>query len=169
MSVLPSHPSLPRSHCRANLSSRIPYICCVKQSSSRRVHTCAVTKQDASSGLILPGTQIIGLQPLSQTLTLSTLHGREVELSAMRSCIQLHRSSKGNTIPRLNWQGGLLEQAYERCSTVTSEYAKTFYLGTQLMTPAQSKAVWAIYVWCRRTDELVDGPNADRITPQVCL
>ena len=25
----------------------------------------------------------------------------------------------------------------------------------------------AIYVWCRRTDELVDGPNASRITPAV--
>lgn len=25
----------------------------------------------------------------------------------------------------------------------------------------------AIYVWCRRTDELVDGPNASRITPSV--
>ena len=23
-----------------------------------------------------------------------------------------------------------------------------------------TRAIWAIYVWCRRTDELVDGPNA---------
>jgi 15-cis-phytoene synthase len=59
----------------------------------------------------------------------------------------------------------LLEQAYERCGDVTSEYAKTFFLGTQLMTPRQARAIWAIYVWCRRTDELVDGPNASRITP----
>jgi hypothetical protein len=22
------------------------------------------------------------------------------------------------------------------------------------------KAVWAIYVWCRRTDDIVDGPRA---------
>lgn len=58
-----------------------------------------------------------------------------------------------------------LEDAYNRCSLVTSEYAKTFYLGTQLMTPEKRKAIWAIYVWCRRTDELVDGPNASRITP----
>jgi phytoene/squalene synthetase len=50
---------------------------------------------------------------------------------------------------------------------VTSEYAKTFYLGTKLMTPEKARAVWAIYVWCRRTDELVDGPNASRITPEV--
>lgn len=33
------------------------------------------------------------------------------------------------------------------------------------MTPAKARAIWAIYVWCRRTDELVDGPNAPRMTP----
>ncbi|XP_078428718.1 phytoene synthase 2, chloroplastic-like [Wolffia australiana] len=60
---------------------------------------------------------------------------------------------------------GVLEEAYERCGEVCAEYAKTFYLGTLLMTPERRKAVWAIYVWCRRTDELVDGPNASHITP----
>lgn len=59
----------------------------------------------------------------------------------------------------------LLNEAYDRCGEVCAEYAKTFYLGTQLMTPARRKAIWAIYVWCRRTDELVDGPNASHITP----
>ena len=39
--------------------------------------------------------------------------------------------------------------AGRRCGEVTSEYAKTFFLGTQLMTPQQAKAIWAIYVWCR--------------------
>nr|QQR34446.1 chromoplast bifunctional 15-cis-phytoene synthase [Capsicum annuum] len=60
---------------------------------------------------------------------------------------------------------GLLSEAYDRCSEVCAEYAKTFYLGTMLMTPERRKAIWAIYVWCRRTDELVDGPNASHITP----
>ncbi|XP_072988804.1 phytoene synthase 2, chloroplastic-like [Typha latifolia] len=59
----------------------------------------------------------------------------------------------------------LLNEAYARCGEVCAEYAKTFYLGTLLMTPERRKAVWAIYVWCRRTDELVDGPNASHITP----
>lgn len=59
----------------------------------------------------------------------------------------------------------LLNEAYERCGEVCAEYAKTFYLGTLLMTPDRRKAIWAIYVWCRRTDELVDGPNASHITP----
>ena len=64
---------------------------------------------------------------------------------------------------------GGLDEAYERCGIVTASYAKTFYLGTQLMTPEKAKAVWAVYVWCRRTDELVDGPNASRITPEVII
>ncbi|PNX83673.1 phytoene synthase chloroplastic-like [Trifolium pratense] len=37
--------------------------------------------------------------------------------------------------------------------------------GTQLMTQERREAIWAIYVWCRRTDELVDGPNSSHITP----
>ncbi|EEE53649.1 hypothetical protein OsJ_36943 [Oryza sativa Japonica Group] len=53
----------------------------------------------------------------------------------------------------VDW-GLLLGDAYHRCGEVCAEYAKTFYLGTQLMTPERRKAVWAIYVWCRRTDEL---------------
>ena len=52
------------------------------------------------------------------------------------------------------------EDAYEVCRQITAEYSKTFYLGTLLMTPAKRRAIWAIYVWCRRTDELVDGPQA---------
>ncbi|ESW13435.1 hypothetical protein PHAVU_008G195800 [Phaseolus vulgaris] len=61
--------------------------------------------------------------------------------------------------------GDLLNVAYDRCGEVCAEYAKTFYLGTQLMTSERRKAIWAIYVWCRRTDELVDGPNSSHITP----
>uniref|UniRef100_A0A5B6Z5C1 15-cis-phytoene synthase n=1 Tax=Davidia involucrata TaxID=16924 RepID=A0A5B6Z5C1_DAVIN len=60
---------------------------------------------------------------------------------------------------------GTLSEAYDRCGEVCAEYAKTFYLGTLLMTPERRRAIWAIYVWCRRTDELVDGPNASHITP----
>nr|AAA32836.1 phytoene synthase [Arabidopsis thaliana]BDH72891.1 Phytoene synthase [Vector CDF-AtPSY]BDH72894.1 Phytoene synthase [Vector CDF-gdh-AtPSY]BDH72897.1 Phytoene synthase [Vector CDF-zwf-AtPSY] len=61
----------------------------------------------------------------------------------------------------------LVGEAYDRCGEVCAEYPKTFYLGTLLMTPERRKAIWAIYVWCRRTDELVDGPNASHITPMA--
>lgn len=54
----------------------------------------------------------------------------------------------------------VLAEAYEQCKKITSIFAKTFYLGTKLMEEEQKTAVWAIYVWCRRTDDLVDGPRA---------
>lgn len=60
-----------------------------------------------------------------------------------------------------------LEDSYELCRQVTAEYAKTFYLGTQLMPEAKRRAIWAIYVWCRRTDELVDGPMAATTTEET--
>ena len=52
-----------------------------------------------------------------------------------------------------------LQESYERCRQITAEFSKTFYMGTLLMPEAKRKAIWAIYVWCRRTDELVDGPQ----------
>jgi 15-cis-phytoene synthase len=53
-----------------------------------------------------------------------------------------------------------LAEAYEACRRETAEWAKTFYLGTLLMPPLKRRAIWAIYVWCRRTDELMDSPEA---------
>lgn len=53
----------------------------------------------------------------------------------------------------------LLEKAFAESGEVTSAFAKTFYLGTTLLPPAAQKAIWAIYVWCRRTDEIVDAPR----------
>lgn len=53
----------------------------------------------------------------------------------------------------------LLEEAYVESGLVTEAFAKTFYLGTQLLPEPAQRAVWAIYVWCRRTDEIVDAPR----------
>ncbi|XP_022844224.1 bifunctional 15-cis-phytoene synthase, chromoplastic-like [Olea europaea var. sylvestris] len=41
-----------------------------------------------------------------------------------------------------------LSEAYDRCGEVCAEYAKTFYLGTMLMTPQRRRAIWAIHVEC---------------------
>eukprot|EP00210_Caulerpa_lentillifera_P008870 g8462.t1 len=96
------------------------------------------------------------------------LRGREVEERALQSCVLRHESSPdGAFFDTSKWTGETMKEAYDRCAYVTSEYAKTFYLGTKLMTPEKAQATWAVYVWCRRTDELVDGPNASRITPDV--
>ena len=53
-----------------------------------------------------------------------------------------------------------LDTAFEACRRETAERAKTFYLGTLLLPPAKRRAIWAIYVWCRRTDELMDSEEA---------
>ncbi|WP_152557288.1 MULTISPECIES: phytoene synthase [Prochlorococcus] len=55
-----------------------------------------------------------------------------------------------------------LENAYEICRKETAQWAKTFYLGTLLLPPIKRKAIWAIYVWCRRTDELMDSVEAQK-------
>lgn len=96
------------------------------------------------------------------------LRGHEVEERALQSCVLRHGDRPDGAIfDTSKWTGSTMQEAYERCAYVTSEYAKTFYLGTKLMTPEKAQATWAVYVWCRRTDELVDGPNASRITPDV--
>eukprot|EP00546_Thalassionema_frauenfeldii_P013524 CAMPEP_0178913828 /NCGR_PEP_ID=MMETSP0786-20121207/11063_1 /TAXON_ID=186022 /ORGANISM="Thalassionema frauenfeldii, Strain CCMP 1798" /LENGTH=471 /DNA_ID=CAMNT_0020586621 /DNA_START=318 /DNA_END=1730 /DNA_ORIENTATION=- len=55
----------------------------------------------------------------------------------------------------------ILRKAYIESGEVTSAFAKTFYLGTQLLPEVSREAIWAIYVWCRRTDEIVDAPRGD--------
>ena len=53
-----------------------------------------------------------------------------------------------------------LDQEYEICRKETQKWAKTFYLGTLLLPQEKRKAIWAIYVWCRRTDEIMDSVEA---------
>ena len=60
-----------------------------------------------------------------------------------------------------------LQESYEYCRQITTEYAKTFYLATLLMPKEKRQAIWAIYAWCRRTDELVDGLTASATTPET--
>ncbi|HEY9826831.1 MAG TPA: phytoene synthase [Stenomitos sp.] len=69
--------------------------------------------------------------------------------------------------PRLAKPLSSLEQSYELCRQVTAKFSKTFYLGTLLMTEQKRRGIWAIYVWCRRTDELVDGPQAKATTSET--
>ena len=60
-----------------------------------------------------------------------------------------------------------LDSAYEDCRKETAQWAKTFYLGTLLMPPIKRRAIWAIYVWCRRTDELMDSPEAQQCSNEL--
>jgi phytoene synthase len=71
--------------------------------------------------------------------------------------LQLPKTKSHKTLPSV-------AEAYEHCRQITAEYAKTFYLGTLLMPKQKRKAIWAIYAWCRRTDELVDGSESKYTT-----
>lgn len=62
---------------------------------------------------------------------------------------------------------GLLARAYDESGIVTAAFAKTFYLGTQVLPEPAMKAIWAVYVWCRRTDEIVDAPRPKAQDPNA--
>ena len=53
----------------------------------------------------------------------------------------------------------VLQKSFDEAGEVTSAFAKTFYMGTMLLGEEAREAIWAIYVWCRRTDEIVDAPR----------
>jgi len=59
-----------------------------------------------------------------------------------------------------------LEQSYKRCGEITKIFSKTFYFGTTFFSEEKKVAVWAIYVWCRRTDDIVDSPLAAMLGPE---
>lgn len=77
--------------------------------------------------------------------------------------LQLSNSPRMRTLASI----ASIEDSYQLCRQITAKYAKTFYLGTLLMSEAKRTAIWAIYAWCRRTDELVDGSMAAITTPET--
>lgn len=152
--------------CRASRCKRRQRLVTTRSNEIATVATATVASSQPATaqpdGSILPSPSSNGTAQAPRKL-----RGREVEERALDCCIQMHEQHPNGLQLPSRFQNGSLDEAFERCGTVTASYAKTFYLGTQLMTPEKAKAVWAVYVWCRRTDELVDGPNASRITPEV--
>ncbi|PRQ35702.1 putative 15-cis-phytoene synthase [Rosa chinensis] len=98
-----------------------------------------------------------------QGIPVADLHVQEIVQRQSKT----DNTANGGTSRKPQFVPSFLEEAYERCRTICAEYAKTFYLGTLLMTEERQKAIWAIYVWCRRTDELVDGPNSGHMDSEV--
>ena len=85
------------------------------------------------------------------------------KLQGQQRMLQSSKSFQGMTCS----SRASIEESYELCRQITATYSKTFYMGTQLMPETKSKAIWAIYVWCRRTDELVDGPMSHATTAET--
>eukprot|EP00816_Leptocylindrus_hargravesii_P001024 CAMPEP_0196812046 /NCGR_PEP_ID=MMETSP1362-20130617/20204_1 /TAXON_ID=163516 /ORGANISM="Leptocylindrus danicus, Strain CCMP1856" /LENGTH=497 /DNA_ID=CAMNT_0042187463 /DNA_START=17 /DNA_END=1510 /DNA_ORIENTATION=+ len=77
-------------------------------------------------------------------------------------------ASRFQNLPQstIDWYEQILAKSYEESGDVTSAFAKTFYLGTKLMPQDAQRAIWAIYVWCRRTDEIVDAERTGYATEE---
>jgi 15-cis-phytoene synthase len=60
-----------------------------------------------------------------------------------------------------------VDESYELCRHLIAKYSTTFYLSTLLLSKEKRPAIWAIYAWCRRLDELVDGPASAITTPET--
>ncbi|XP_022943564.1 phytoene synthase 2, chloroplastic-like [Cucurbita moschata] len=114
---------------------------------------------------------VIAAPTSPQTLKFPTLSKQGIPLADLHVDEIVERQSRANHSSQpcntLQLHPSFLEEAYESCRKICAEYAQTFYLGTLLMTKERQRAIWAIYVWCRRTDELVDGPNAAYMNPEV--
>ncbi|KAJ9153350.1 hypothetical protein P3X46_026798 [Hevea brasiliensis] len=145
-------------------------LCCIKSKKERkflqpkfivttRARSQVITAPNKSSSVATTTTQL-----LKQGIPHSDLHVREIveRQSQASTCL-----GQQDACRKPEFHPSYLDEAYARCRSICAEYAKTFYLGTLLMTKERQKAIWAIYVWCRRTDELVDGPIAVHMSSAV--
>ncbi|KAJ9183129.1 hypothetical protein P3X46_007035 [Hevea brasiliensis] len=145
--------------------------CCIKSNNvSKFLHPRFIVTRARAQVITAPNkpsgitSTTASPQLLKQGIPHSDLHILEiVERQSQASTCLAHQ----DTCRKPEFHPSFLEEAYERCRNICAEYAKTFYLGTLLMTEERQKAIWAIYVWCRRTDDLVDGPNAVHMSSAV--
>mmetsp|Transcript_10821 Transcript_10821/g.22712 ORF Transcript_10821/g.22712 Transcript_10821/m.22712 type:complete len:392 (-) Transcript_10821:211-1386(-) len=116
----------------------------------------------ARPSVALPGG--IRRRGVAMSMTETEMKEKRVPLSVVNKGVRIQTTrevvTEKYTPSDPSKASAVLADAYEQCKKITAVFAKTFYLGTKLMTEEQKTAVWAIYVWCRRTDDLVDGPRA---------
>lgn len=49
-----------------------------------------------------------------------------------------------------------INRAYEYCRQITRQGSRTFYFGARFLPAPKRRAMWAVYNFCRLTDDLVD-------------
>lgn len=52
-----------------------------------------------------------------------------------------------------------LPSAYEHCRQLTAHHSRSFYLASSLLPMVKRRAIWALYAFCRTTDDIVDRPD----------
>jgi 15-cis-phytoene synthase len=70
-------------------------------------------------------------------------------------------------IPR--YDHALLQRAYAYCDAITSQRSRTFYTAARLLPPLKRRAICALYSFCRRTDDIVDGGENTRVAAEERL
>ncbi|KAL6844591.1 hypothetical protein ACP4OV_025250 [Aristida adscensionis] len=117
----------------------------------------------AGAPLALPGLQVAAPAPGDEALAIAVPSEERVHEVVMRQAALAAAAPAGT--PRAAGPepagGGGLEAAFERCGEVCKEYAKTFYLVDAADDPGEEEGNLGNL---RRTDELVDGPNASHIS-----
>lgn len=59
-------------------------------------------------------------------------------------------------MPHIHADNSILDIAYQHCSDVTKHHSRTFYIASGLLPPEKRRAVRALYVFCRVTDDIID-------------
>ncbi|KAF2286250.1 hypothetical protein GH714_012602 [Hevea brasiliensis] len=123
--------------------------CCIKSNNvSKFLHPRFIVTRARAQVITAPNkpsgitSTTASPQLLKQGIPHSDLHILEiVERQSQASTCLAHQ----DTCRKPEFHPSFLEEAYERCRNICAEYAKTFYLGTLLMTEERQKAIWAIY------------------------
>lgn len=55
----------------------------------------------------------------------------------------------------------VLAGAYAACDAITTSHSRTFHLASLLLPPEKRRAIRALYAFCRRADDIVDGGAPD--------
>ncbi|KAM4105375.1 hypothetical protein ACJW30_06G227800 [Castanea mollissima] len=142
--------SLPRNYCTQRR-------CSSNKLSSKPSFSSGVSAYSRAVANLSRSSEETVYEVVLKQAALVRKHRRESELD-------LKKPVENDGTTTIDWNR--LNEAYERCREFCADYDNTFYLGTLLMMPELRRAFWAIIVWCRRTDELVDGPNATYTTPK---
>ena len=62
-------------------------------------------------------------------------------------------------LPR--YEHALLQRAYAYCSAMTAQHSRTFHTASSFVPVDKRRAIRALYAFCRRADDIVDGSVPD--------
>lgn len=74
-----------------------------------------------------------------------------------------HQARHSVTAPKPIDDQRLLERAYAHCRKITRFHSRTFFAAGTLLPPDQRAAIWALYAFCRTSDNIVDCPTENAI------